>query len=67
LLPTAGTQHLQGLPETIEEYLEGPGEATCMVFNPFGTILATGCRGGGVVLWSYEIRSAVRTFSGVHG
>jgi COMPASS component SWD1 len=51
-----------GLPETIEEYLEGPHPAVSLAFNPFGSLLATGCQDGQVLIWDYETRGVARTF-----
>lgn len=38
----------------------GVKEATCMEMNPFGTVLATGCRDGSVLLWDYETRQVAK-------
>lgn len=58
----ADPSKLVGLPEQIEEVLEGPCRAVSLAFNPFGTLLATGCGGGEVVVWDYETRGISRTF-----
>lgn len=60
----ADPEDLLGLPEAIEEQLSGSGHALCAAFNSLGTLLATGCKGGEVVIWDFQTRGPVRTYKG---
>lgn len=55
-----------GLPETIEACLSGSTPISCVSFNPFGTLLASGCRNGDILLWVWSTRGLARTFTGGH-
>ena len=55
--------HYFGLPDHIEEHVEDQRHLTIISFNQFGTLLAGGCKGGDVILWSWETRTVVRIFS----
>ena len=62
----APREHHYGLPEHIEDCLESSSPIRCVAFNPFGTLLAGGCAGGEIVLWSWETRTLVKTLAGGH-
>ncbi|GAB4823761.1 hypothetical protein N2152v2_010807 [Parachlorella kessleri] len=51
------------LPEHIEEVLDH-GRALCIAFNPAGTLLASGCEEGEVVLWDTCTRGVARVYRG---
>ncbi|KAK9820894.1 hypothetical protein WJX74_003022 [Apatococcus lobatus] len=51
------------LPEQIEEYLDH-GNARCVAYNPFGTLLAAGCQDGKVVVWDCATRGVAREYEG---
>lgn len=48
-----------GLPEVIEEYLQH-GDARCLAFNRHGSLLASGTKGGEVVIWDYDTRGVAK-------
>lgn len=64
----ADATELAGLPEHCEEVLECPlgAPARCVAFNPAGTMVATGCVGGNILIWDYQTRGLIRTWSGGH-
>lgn len=64
----ADASELVGLPEHCEEVLKPPpGQpALCLAFNPSGTLLATGCAGGDILIWNYQTRALVRTWKDGH-
>lgn len=55
---------LVGLPDHCEEVLNPPdGQSIlCLAFNPAGTLLATGCMGGVILIWDYQTRGLIRTW-----
>uniref|UniRef100_A0A061RBP4 COMPASS component SWD1 n=2 Tax=Tetraselmis sp. GSL018 TaxID=582737 RepID=A0A061RBP4_9CHLO len=55
-----------GLPEVIEDFLEH-GFAECCAFNSRGTLLASGCRDGQIVIWDFETRGVARALRGHKG
>ncbi|RMZ53481.1 hypothetical protein APUTEX25_003303 [Auxenochlorella protothecoides] len=65
---TGDASELVGLPEHCEEVLKPPpGQpALCLAFNPSGTLLATGCAGGDILIWNYQTRALVRTWKDGH-
>lgn len=50
------------IPEVIEDTLE-EGFATCCAFNRRGTLLATGCYDGRVVVWDFDTRGSSRVYN----
>lgn len=67
-LPAADlASDLVGLPERIEEHLTPPAPAACLAFNPWGTLLAVGCRGSGsVALFDWQTRGVAARLEGGH-
>jgi hypothetical protein len=59
----ADPEGLIGLPEHLEEFLDF-GRSRCIAFNPAGTLLASGCEGGEVVVWDCLTRGVARVYQG---
>lgn len=57
------TSDLVGLPEKVEEILEY-GQSRCIAYNPIGTLLASGCQNGEVVIWDNCTRGVARILEG---
>lgn len=58
----ADDANADGLPELCEEVLSYTSAISCASFNLLGSLLATGCEDGRVLVWDSQTRAVVREY-----